>query len=394
MNRQPYQKPPQWWSPKLSSWWVKFWHPFRRRERINKHRLLEVEVNGVENVRRVLDQGCGVLITPNHCSHADCFAVYEAADRLGCLFYAMVAWQVFDRSGWLRRLILRQHGCFSIDREGTDLAALRQARHVLQSEPYPLVIFPEGEVYHLNDRLTPFREGPAAIALMAAKKTSRPIVCVPCAMKYSYVKDPTPELTELMARLEEAVFWRPRLDLTLDQRVYHLAEGLLSLKEVEFLGETSSGPLPDRIAVLIEFILNRIEASYGVDSTNATIPMRIKTARQQAIKRLEELGENDPARRSLYEDLDDVFFVVQLYSYPGNYVCQQPSVERIAETLDKFEEDVLGAKTATIRGARKATVTFGEPITVEPRGANKTTAAALTEMLETRVQEMLDEASA
>jgi hypothetical protein len=87
--------------------------------------------------------------------------------------------------------------------------------------------------------------------------------------------------------------------------------------------------------------------------------------------------------------LDDAFFVVQLYSYPGNYVSQQPSVERIAETLDKFEEDVLGAKTATIRGARKATVTFDEPIAVEPRGANKTTAAALTEILETRVQEML-----
>ena len=393
MNRQPYQKPPQWWSPKLSSRWVKFWHPFRRRERINKHRLLEVEVNGVENVREVLDQGCGVLITPNHCSHADCFAVYEAADRLGCLFYAMVAWQVFDRSGWLRRLILRQHGCFSIDREGTDLAALRQARAVLQSEASPLIIFPEGEVYHLNDRVTPFREGPAAIALMAAKKASRPIVCVPCAMKYSYVEDPTSELTELMARLEEAVFWRPRPDLTLGQRVYHLAEGLLSLKEIEFLGETFSGPLPERIAALIEFVLNRIEASYGVDSPNATIPMRIKTARQQAIKRLGELGEDGPARRSLYDDLDDVFFVVQLYSYPGNYISQQPSIERIAETLDKFEEDVLSVKTATIRGARKATVTFGEPIAVEPRGATKTTAAALTEILETRVQEMLDEAS-
>ena len=393
MNRQPYQKPPQWWSPKLSSTWVKFWHPFRRRERINKHRLLEVEVNGVDNVSRVLEQGHGVLITPNHCSHADCFAVYEAADRLGCLFYAMVAWQVFDRSGWLRRLILRQHGCFSIDREGTDLAALRQARAVLQSEASPLIIFPEGEVYHLNDRVTPFREGPAAIALMAAKKASRPIVCVPCAMKYSYVKDPTPELTELMARLEEAVFWRPRPDLTLGQRVYHLAEGLLSLKEIEFLGETSSGPLPERIAALIEFILNRIEASYRIDSQEATIPMRIKAARQQAIKRLEELGEDDPARRSLYDNLDDVFFAVQLYSYPGNYVSQQPSIERIAETLDKFEEDVLGAKTATIRGARKATVTFGVPIAVEPRGARKTTAAALTEMLETRVQEMLDEAS-
>jgi hypothetical protein len=101
-------------------------------------------------------------------------------------------------------------------------------------------------------------------------------------------------------------------------------------------------------------------------------------------------GTEKMSRQSLYEDLEDLFFVVQLYSYPGNYVSQQPSVERIAETLDKFEEDLLGAKTATIRGARKAIVTFGEPIAVEPHGAKKTTTAALTEMLETRVQEMLD----
>jgi len=53
----------------------------------------------------------------------------------------------------------------------------------------------------------------------------------------------------------------------------------------------------------------------------------------------------------------------------------------------------LGAKTATIRGVRKATVTFGEAIPVEPRGVKKTTAAALTEILETRVQEMLDAGS-
>ena len=43
--------------------------------------------------------------------------------------------------------------------------AFRQAVEILQSRPNPLVIFPEGEVYHLNQRITPFREGPAAMAL-------------------------------------------------------------------------------------------------------------------------------------------------------------------------------------------------------------------------------------
>jgi hypothetical protein len=81
---------------------------------------------------------------------------------------------------------------------------------------------------------------------------------------------------------------------------------------------------------------------------------------------------------------------VQLFSYPGNYVAQRPSVERMAETLDKFEEDVLGVPTATIRGERKATVVFGKPIPVAA-GRGKNAAAELTTVFEERVQALLDE---
>jgi len=390
MNRAPYQKPPRWWSPKLSPAWIRFWRPFRKRRCVRQQRLVEIDVRGLEHVRGAVDRGCGVLITPNHSSHADCFALYEAADRLGLPFYVMVAWQVFHQGGWLKQRILRHHGCFSVDREGTDMAALRKAREVLQSQPYPLVIFPEGEVYHINDRITPFREGPAAIALMAARKGGRPVVCVPCAMRFNYLDDPTPKLEELMGRLERALFWRPRPDLTLPQRVYHVAEAVLALKEIEFLGETRRGPVPERIAHLIEFIVSHLEARYGLDSSGTTVPERAKALRRETIKRLDELPEDDPRRAALREDLDDVFLVVQAFSYPGDYVAEQPSIERIAETLDKFEEDVLGAETAAIRGARRATVTFGEPIPVVAE-KGKMTPPALTRTLEQRVQALLAE---
>ena len=391
MNRQPFEKPPRWWSPKLSRRWIRFWRPFRIREQKKNHRLLEIDVHGVQYVRQALDEGCGILITPNHSSHADSFPLYEAADRIGCPLYIMAAWQVFARSGWLKRMILRQHGSFSVDREGTDLTALRQARAVLESESCPLVIFPEGEVYHVNDRITPFREGPAAVALMAARKVARPIVCIPCAMKYHYIQDPTAELTALMSDLEEALLWRPRPDLTLQQRVYHFGEGVLALKEIEFLGQTSSGPVSARIANLIEFLLGRIEARYGIDSPRAAIPERIKAARKAAINQLQELPDDDPARRRLYDDLDDLFLVVQAFSYPGDYVMEHPTVERLAETLDKFEEDVLGVQTATIRGARKATVIFSEPIRVPAKKGQRMTAAELTRTLESRVTKLLGE---
>jgi 1-acyl-sn-glycerol-3-phosphate acyltransferase len=390
MNRQPFEKPPRWWGPKLSPAWIRFWKPFLRRTQLKKHRLIKVDVRGLEHVRDAVDQGNGVLITPNHASHADCHSLYAAVDQLGYPVYVMVAWQVFARDGWLRAMLLRHHGGFSIDREGTDLSAIREAKEILQGRKNPLFIFPEGEVYHCNGRITPFREGPAAIALMAAKKADRPVVCIPCAMKYFYIDDPTPQLLELMDELERAIMWRPRPDLPLPERIYHFAEGILSLKEIEYLGHSRTGAVPDRIEAFIDGLLGRLESRHDIPSANSTVPERVKALRQHVIKDLQAMAEEDPRRQQSEQDLDDLFLAIQAFSYPGNYVAQEPSLERMAETLDKFEEDILGHSTARIRGTRRVTVTFGEPIPVERQKGKKGAAAELTRTMEERVQALLD----
>ncbi len=389
VNRQPYRKPPRSWSPEPSRFWVRFWRGRRRRLQIERHRLVNIDVHGLEHVRQAVNEGCGVLITPNHSSHADCFSIYDVADRLGMPFYVMIAWQNFARDGALKARILQQHGGFSVDREGNDLTAFRQATDVLRSQPNPLVIFPEGDVYHLNERILPFREGPAAIALSAAKRAERPVVIVPCAVKYRYVEDPTPGLLEVMDHLEESIHWRPRSDLGLSQRIYDLAEGALALKEIEFYGHCSCGPLPERIRKLIDFILAWLEDRYGLEAGRGGAPERVKLLRQHAIRRLAESPDGSPERRQCEEDISDLFLAVQLFSYPGDYVAEDPSIERIAETIDKLEEDLLGVKTATIRGSRKATVTLGEPIRVASSRKEQGSAAELTQQLESRVQELL-----
>ena len=76
--------------------------------------------------------------------------------------------------------------------------------------------------------------------------------------------------------------------------------------------------------------------------------------------------------------------------YLGNYVAEDPTIERIAETLDKFEEEILGHGTATIRGTREATVTFGDPISVRNGKDARMTPAKLTQLLEQRVQSLLN----
>lgn len=394
MDRTRWEKPPRWWGPKLSPFWVKVCGPVRRRMQVRTQRLREIEVRGLEHLRAADAAGRGILITPNHSGHADAYIMYEAAQRLGKPFYFMTAWQVLGLQNVFRRTFLRWHGCFSVDREGTDLRAFKQTVEILQSEPNPLVIFPEGEVYHLNERVTPFREGPATMALAAARKAEREVVCVPCGIRYAYIEDPTAELLEVMDRLEEAMFWRPRPDVPLAKRIYQLGEGLLALKELEYLGKTCEGSVPERVANLAEQILSGLEERYGIssDGTNPTkVPERVKGCRQHAIKVLGELAEDSVERRAYHNDLDDLFLVVQMFSYPGDYVSENPTIERLAETLDKFEEDVLGRTTATIRGARKATVTFGEPIVVTVDRKNRNAGAELTRKLEQEVQRLLDE---
>jgi len=389
MNRQPFEKPPRWWSPHLSPTWLRVWRPLRRLQQRFGQRLDEVCLSGGQHVSHALAQGHGVLITPNHSSHADGFAIYAAADQLGVPLYAMMAWQVFARGGWLHQVLLQHHGAFSVDREGIDVAALRQAREILQREPFPLVIFPEGEVYHLNERLTPFRDGPAAIALMAARKSERPVSCIPCAIRYYYTEDPTEELLALMDRLELELHWPPRPELTLVTRIYQLAEGILALKEIEFTGHCSSGPIPERIGRLMESLLDRIERKYAVSNVGRSIPERVKTARHALITKLANLDETSPQRTGLMADLDELFLVIQAFSYPGDYVAERPSLERIAETLDKFEEDLLRKPTATVRGRRRAEVRCGEPITLSAGTEGKYSSATLTQALQEQVAGLL-----
>lgn len=391
MNPYRIAPPPRRWLPALKPFLVRILRSFRRWRRKRVQKLMDVEVQGAEHLQQSLAQGQGILITPNHSAHADPDAMYAAADHVGRPFYFMSTWHVFVARSAIGRRMLQWHGVFSVDREGADLQAFKQAVKIVQNEPYPLVVFPEGEVYHCNDRVTPFREGAAAVALSAAKRAKRPVVCVPCALKYRYIEDPVEGLLQLMDELERNIHWRPRPDLPLHERIYNFAEAAMALKEMEFLGHATAGTLPERTDALAHEILRRLEERHEVQPGNSTIPERVKELRRISLSQLENVEPEDPRHKQLNDDLDDLFLVVQLFSYPGDYVAERPSVERVAETLDKFEEDVLGKYSATIRSARRVTVRLGEPIPVEAGRKRKAAARELTDTLERRVQDMLDD---
>lgn len=369
---------------------------YRRWQLRSQQKIKKINVTGGEHLADALSAGHGVMLTPNHAAHYDSAALYVAADRLNTPLFYMTAWQVFGMSSKWDQSLMQRMGCFSIDRESADRKAYKQAVQILQNESAPLVIFPEGDIYHITDRVTPFREGAAAVAVSAARRSDRPIAVVPCGIKFWYLDDPTEHLHRLMTRLDERLLLRPEKKWPLEHRIYRFAEALLALKEIEYVGSSRSGQLADRIRRLAQAILTDQECRYGIDNSSKALPDRVKELRRKIITRLDEIKSKKPLKPDeefihLSRDMDDLFFVMQLYSYPGDYLTDSPSIERLAETLDKFEEDVLGLEIPTVRGRRRVEIRFGEPFFVPTESNGRGAVNELTEKMQREVQKIVSQ---
>ena len=117
----------------------------------------------------------------------------------------------------------------------------------------------------------------------------------------------------------------------------------------------------------------------------------MKELRRHFIQQLERPDLDAQSHLLLKRDMEDLFLVIQLYCYPGDYVAANPTIERIAETLDKFEEDVLKVTYPKLRGTRHASVTFCAPIPVSAERGSRDAVVELTTRLETGVQELLNQ---
>ncbi len=378
------------WAPKLKPWFVRCAAPIRRLQQRTNTGVVRVDVHGCEHVTQAIASGQRLLIAPNHPSHADPFTIYAACDSARTACHIMAAWHVFLKFSPVMQRFLQWHGCFSVDREANDIGAFRNAIEVLCRRPEPLVIFPEGEIYHCNDRVTPFREGAAAIALGAARKAECAVAIVPTAIKYRYLDDPTPHVLEVLTKIEQRILWRAQPHKPIIERLYAIAEAVLGLKELEYLGNARTGRLSTRLHDLGDEILKRLEAKHQTQCDDCH-PVRVKELRRTVLTKCNDQQTNTAELKHLQHDMDDLFLVMQLFSYPGDYLSDgQPSIERIAETVDKLEEDVLQLKTATIRGRRTATVQFGTPHIVPPV-KSRTAVADLTCAMQTRVQELINQ---
>jgi 1-acyl-sn-glycerol-3-phosphate acyltransferase len=349
----------------------------------------KVEIVGAEKLRGSIAAGHGVLITPNHSRDEDPFILSALARDVGRPFFVVASAHLF-MGNKLQAFLLRRAGAFSIYREGMDKQAVQTSIEILETAERPLVIFPEGHISRTNDRLTPMLEGTALIARQAAKKRikeNKKVVVHPVAIRYSFPFDVESAAARMLDEIEARLTWRPSRELPLHERFQKVGAGLLALKELQYLGHTQDGALPDRIAKLIDAILAPLEAEWTHGNSDGHPVARVKRLRAAILPDMIKGDLDEPEKARRWRLLEDADLAQQLYHYPPHYVALGGPKGRIIETVERFEEDLTGK--VTVHGPVEARITVGDAIEVTTAREARGEADSLMTAIETQLRTML-----
>ena len=369
---------------------------------------LVCEARDLETLRRLPP---GVIVTPNHSAYPDAIVVTELGRRAGRYFNFMAARETFDAGWGIQGRVLQWLGGFSVNRGGENGRCQQVAKDVVKAGRYDLLIFPEGEIYFLNDLVMPFKPGVAMLALEVAGENAKegradkPVTIVPVAIKYRYLVDILPAVKQTVARLEATIFGAPRRGALYD-RLSALGVELLNRKEQEFgLRPDPSGDLYARVEAVQKHLLETLERRYfgkvrdefAFDRARRLI---IYILEEQAHQRARpNLPEHEKAARvaELQRDLGWAQAAARSVSFAEDYLITQPTPERLAETLTKLEREISGREAFPPRAKRRATIKIGDPIDVRrflpeygERKTRKDAILRLVRELQTSIQSMID----
>jgi 1-acyl-sn-glycerol-3-phosphate acyltransferase len=388
------EKPYRFVPPHRGNLWPWFIQTFRLAERyLARHDgVVDFECRHVDRFQKSLDAGDAILLTPNHCRYSDPLVLGWPARQTCTHLYAMASWHLFAKSRF-DAFAIQKMGGFSIFREGTDRQSLETAIQILTDAERPLVLFPEGTTNKTNDVLQPLLEGVALIARTAAKRRAKQnagrVVIHPVAIKYLFLGDIQEWGNVAVSRLEQGLGWRPNRDEPLLDRIRRLAEALLSIHEVRYLGRTTHHDLPTRRDNLVKNLLTKTETDFQLAPDPNLAPLgRVRRLRSTLTSELANC-DSDARRRQLYHTIDAVELCQQLHSYPDRYLLQHPITDtQILETVERMQEGLLGNPDHP--APLKAIIEFDEAIEVPTTRPPKGEADPLMLAIGSSLTKMLD----
>jgi 1-acyl-sn-glycerol-3-phosphate acyltransferase len=384
---QPYEFVP----PCRGNFWPNVLRPLLPGYLSHFHGVEAVECLGVERLRRSVEAGHGVMITPNHCRPSDPMVAAHLGYAVGRPIHVMASWHLFKQSG-LQTWLLRRTGTFSVYREGMDREALKCAAQILVDAKRPLVLFPEGVISRTNDHVNNLMDGTVFIARTAARQRAADggpgkVVIHPVAIRYFFEGNLEGTLTCALEKIEHRLSWRPQSHLALVDRIVKVGEALLTLKEIEYFGVPRPGELPQRLAALIDHLLGPLEQEWLNGKRDDNVVTRVKNLRTALLPEMVsgDLGEAERARR--WRQLADIYLAQQLFFYPPGYFTPQPPPERLLETVERFEEDLTDQMP--VHRPLRAVMEVGEAIEVPPTRERGVSADPVMVKIRTELETML-----
>jgi 1-acyl-sn-glycerol-3-phosphate acyltransferase len=335
---------------------------------------LHLEPRDLE-VLRDLPREAGIILAANHADETDFKACLEVSRRLGRRFLFMMNREAFDEGygvagWWLQRL-----GAFSVERGGQhNEEAKRYAIEVVKRGRKVLVIFPEGDIYYLNDLVQPFKSGAVEIGMQAVveARRTRPdwtAYLVPMALKYRY-REPIAPILERRTRLMEQRLSRRLSGLSLQRRLAQIMADVLHRHELAHqltpdLNRLTE--LSERVQEVRKAILSRTEERYTGVAVNPQAQTMDRVWRLSSYLRnlLAGRGRARGANREQARtDLATLQSVAQMGSWQPQYTDVDPSQERLAEMIIKLEREVYRTKRPRQLAKRDLFLRIGEPIEI------------------------------
>ncbi len=358
---------------------------------------------------RELPAGVGLILASNHADETDFKACLELSRRCGRRFLYMMNREAFDEGRGLAGWWLQRMGAFSVERGGQNDQAKRFAIEVVKRAREVLVIFPEGDIYYLNDLVQPFKSGVVEIGMQAVVEARHTepdwtAYVVPMAIKYRYRQPIRPTLERRTRLMEERLFQRSHGD-SLPRRLALIVGELLHRQELIHRLK----PDPDRVADLSErvhqvrqAVLAQIEVQYPGPTVRSQAQTTDRTWRLISFLRnlLRQAGKySEQSRAELHDDLEALKRVVHMGSWQPHYVNLDPSQERLAEMVLKLEREVYGSRRPRQLARRDVFVRIGDPIDLasfvacyvqDPQSIRRRVAEQLRDVIQNLIDSILN----
>jgi hypothetical protein len=284
------------------------------------------------------------MLAPNHCRMSDPVVLGVLGMEADCHLFAMASWHVFKQTRF-QTFMTRRMGAFSVLREGNDRRAIETAIEILVSRRRPLIVYPEGAISRHNDLIEEMMEGPSFIARQVAKrlmKEGKPggVVIHPVATRYAFEGDLQGALAPELDALEKELSWRPQHHRPIVERIEMVGQALLALKEIEFLGATTTGNIFERAEKLVQDILNRLEDAWEVKDRSGSPTMRVRRLRTTIVPDMMAGRVTAEERERRWRDLAAAYYAQNISHYPRDYILREKNLpERVVETVERLQED-------------------------------------------------------